>query len=265
MMRSDVQDPHPPFLLDESALLRHEWQYLSEAGQAAGALRRLSPKLRAEHTVNALTEDALASLELEGTAADRAAMERCVRFRLAGRCGGTGQSGEPLLCCVADLLTRARVNHPLPLTLKTIGEIGILLGGEDNASRLGSAAGSGILREFGDFACWFAACEQAEPCDSPVGRAGLAHVWMEAIHPCRFGSGILGRVLGARLLLPRHTGVPSALSPVFLRRRNDYYALLDAACRERDAREWLPWFGDAVLESMRAAKHSLRRLIPGYS
>lgn len=255
----------PPFVWDESALHRAEWLYLAEAGQTAGAALHLTQQRQTELIVAALTEDAAASLELEGTLIPREEMEACIRSRLglaylarnSGRCGGG------LRCCMADtaLALLQRGNFLAARTpaesVKILEEIGTRMGGAENdpPARKKTQARRNTRRELESFAAWFTAkdgFDTAEAAGTPVTQAGLTHLWFEAIHPFRFGSGILGRALAENALLWRHPAIPYVpLSPLLLRHQNDYYARLDNACRDRDATEWLLWFAESATASLR--------------
>ncbi len=256
----------PPFIWDASALHSAEWLYLAEAGRTAGAATHLSARRQTEFLIAALTRDAVASLELEGSLVPAEEMENCVRSRLglayaasnSARCEEEGPR-----CCMADLAaaTLRRGNFlAAPTAADAVGildDLGARLGGGDNSppARRKTQARRNTRRELASFAAWFTATDEidaAEAAASPLTQAGLAHLWFEAIHPYRFGSGIVGRALAENALLWRHPAVPFApLSPILLSRQNEYYARLDQSCGGRDATEWLLWFAEAVIEAVR--------------
>jgi hypothetical protein len=208
----------PPFAWDDAALLHAEWLFLAEAGQTAGAERHCIGPRRAEAAAAALEEDAAASLELEGAAA-----------------------GVTLSVPPQDLS---------PLTMQTLETIGIRLGGTDNIARLRDSR-----REAAAFLDWFGDPDNELALTSPLTHAGLTHLWFESIHPYRFGSGIVGRALAEQALMWRQPGMPFVpLSPILLRSQNEYYRILDQACREREATEWLLWFADVAIMAVRGRK-----------
>ena len=93
-------------------------------------------------------------------------------------------------------------------------------------------------------------------------RAGLAHAQFEAIHPFVEGNGRIGRLLVTLVLC--QAGVLRQpllyLSRHFLRRRGDYYDLLNAAQGSGDWEAWLAYFVDGVRETAEHATEASRRL-----
>lgn len=234
--------PQPPFRRDDSALLEAEWTYLAEAGQTAGAQKHLSARRRNELLVDALTADAVASLELEGVVVPADAMLRCIR--------DGEHCANPLQRCTADIARRVLRQGGRPVTLEQLEEIGSRLGDADNASRLRDSR-----PELLSFIEWHRDPDSDEALASPLIRAGLAHLWFESIHPYRFGSGIVGRALAESALMWRQPGMPFVpVAQLLLRAPGEYYGALDRACRDRDATEWLLWFAGIALRAVRARK-----------
>jgi Fic family protein len=93
-------------------------------------------------------------------------------------------------------------------------------------------------------------------------KVGLAHVQFETIHPFLDGNGRLGRMLVTLMLC--HDGAlaePSLyLSLYFRRRRNEYYAHLQAVRTEGDWEGWLRFFFAGVAETAREASETTRSL-----
>lgn len=93
-------------------------------------------------------------------------------------------------------------------------------------------------------------------------RVGLAHAQFEVIHPFVEGNGRIGRLLVTLMLC--QTGVLRQpvlyLSRYFLRRRDDYHDLLNAAQGSGDWEAWLAYFVDGVRETAAHATEASRRL-----
>ncbi len=90
-----------------------------------------------------------------------------------------------------------------------------------------------------------------------VARAGLAHLWFEAIHPFEDGNGRIGRAV-AELALAQDLQSPQRLMSVsaqLLAARADYYAHLQTATSgpELDVTPWVGWFATRVQRAGEAA------------
>lgn len=87
-----------------------------------------------------------------------------------------------------------------------------------------------------------------EPQIPPLLQAALLHYQFETIHPFLDGNGRLGRLLIVFFLVVRNR-LPEPLlylSPYFERRRDQYYAALQAVRERGDIDGWLAFFLDAV-------------------
>lgn len=87
-----------------------------------------------------------------------------------------------------------------------------------------------------------------EPQIPPLLQSALLHYQFETIHPFLDGNGRLGRLLIVFFLVVRNR-LPEPLlylSPYFERRRDQYYAALQAVRERGDIDGWLAFFLDAV-------------------
>jgi len=96
-----------------------------------------------------------------------------------------------------------------------------------------------------------------------LGKAALAHVQFETIHPFLDGNGRIGRLLIALML--HLSGVLSQpllyLSLYFKQRRAEYYRLLDLARSDGDWEAWLDFFLDGVAQTATTAVQTAQRLV----
>jgi Fic family protein len=96
-----------------------------------------------------------------------------------------------------------------------------------------------------------------------LGKAALAHVQFETIHPFLDGNGRIGRLLIALML--HLSGVLSQpllyLSLYFKQRRAEYYRLLDLVCSDGDWEAWLDFFLDGVAQTATTAVQTAQRLV----
>jgi len=103
------------------------------------------------------------------------------------------------------------------------------------------------------FIAWFnrTAPGGTEPLPA-LTRAGVAHLYLESIHPFEDGNGRIGRAL-AEKSLAQCLGRPSliALAETILARRARFYAALEAANKSNEITEWLAWFAGTIIEAQR--------------
>jgi Fic family protein len=96
-----------------------------------------------------------------------------------------------------------------------------------------------------------------------LGKAALAHVQFETIHPFLDGNGRIGRLLIALML--HLSGVLSQpllyLSLYFKQRRAEYYRLLDLVRSDGDWEAWLDFFLDGVVQTATTAVQTAQRLV----
>ena len=102
-----------------------------------------------------------------------------------------------------------------------------------------------------------------------LGRAALAHLWLEAIHPFEDGNGRVGRAL-VEMALAQDLKTDKrlwSLSQQMWLDRSGYYAQLQAATGQAsmDVTPWVQWFAgcvhkaaDATWENMQAAMRKTR-------
>ena len=96
----------------------------------------------------------------------------------------------------------------------------------------------------------------------PLVQAALLHYQFETIHPFLDGNGRLGRLLVVFFLVVRDR-LPEPLlylSPFFERRRDEYYATLQAVREQGDVDRWLALFLDGVREQAIDAVSRAERL-----
>jgi len=102
-----------------------------------------------------------------------------------------------------------------------------------------------VHREMSAFIEWFNA-----PGSSILGRAAIAHLYFESIHPFEDGNGRIGRVLVEKLL-SRAVGRPVllAISQVLEARKKEYYAGLELCNRTLNVQHWVEFFSESLIEA----------------
>ena len=104
-----------------------------------------------------------------------------------------------------------------------------------------------VPKEMKAFMDWFNASATTEPI---LGRAAIAHVYFESIHPFEDGNGRIGRVLVEKVLA-QGVGKPVliAVSKVLERRKKEYYAALERCNQTLEIGDWVEFFADVIVEA----------------
>ena len=103
---------------------------------------------------------------------------------------------------------------------------------------------AGLEGQLAKFVRWFNLSRLDRAVD-PLIRAGLAHLWFVTLHPFEDGNGRLARALADLALAQaeQKTIRLYAMSAAILKRRRDYYGILEASQRGTlDVTPWLLWF-----------------------
>jgi Fic family protein len=100
--------------------------------------------------------------------------------------------------------------------------------------------------------------------ESPLIKAGLAHLWFVTLHPFDDGNGRIARAVGD-LFLARADGSPLrfySLSAQIQRERKAYYDILERTQKQSlDVTEWLAWFLATLHRAVDQAQHMLDAVV----
>ncbi|HAB98638.1 MAG TPA: DUF4172 domain-containing protein [Parachlamydiales bacterium] len=104
-----------------------------------------------------------------------------------------------------------------------------------------------LFSEMEAFIQWFNSKDQSQ---SILGRASLAHVYFESIHPFEDGNGRIGRILVEKIL-SQEVGQPllMAVSNVLEKKKKEYYLALENCNRTLDVQPWVDFFSRAILQA----------------
>ena len=109
---------------------------------------------------------------------------------------------------------------------------------------------SRVLGEMTKFINWFNSPKKG----SILGRAAIAHLYFESIHPFEDGNGRLGRVLVEKILSQGvGRSVLIAVSKILEKRKKEYYAELERCNRTLDAQGWVEFFSKVILQAQKEA------------
>jgi Fic family protein len=116
-----------------------------------------------------------------------------------------------------------------------------------------------IYAEMQRYIEWF---NSFKPAHSILGRAAIAHLYFENIHPFEDGNGRIGRAIVEKSL-SQGVGRPIliAVSKVLEKRRKEYYQALEACNRTLEATAWVEFFADVILQAQEESLNLLNFII----
>lgn len=241
----------PNFRWNEKAILERLAAARHRQGRLLGRMEGLGFRLREEATLEALTEEAVKSSQIEGETLDA----KQVRSSLARRMGLERAALAPIDRAVegiVEIVLDATQKYAAPLTSKRLfgwhaalfptgwsGSHRISVGkwrtdgievvsGPEGQRRVhfeGPAARR-MNGEMNGFLAWFNDFESEY---DPVLKAAIAHFWFVTIHPFDDGNGRIARAV-AEMALARSEGTSQrfySISAQIQRERNAYYDSLE--------------------------------------
>lgn len=280
------QSDWPRFSWDRDRLARAEEQFLLGGGVILGAVSHLDDESREQLVVEAMSEEAVTSSEIEGEILDRSSVQSSIRRQL-GLAADTRRSSpaeqgiaemmvdlyrhfakpldEQTLCTWHDMLMQGRHNlrdvgryrtHPEPMQVVS-GRI------YDPTLHFEAPPSESVPDEMAAFLDWFNRTgPSGEEMLPSVTRAGMAHLYFESIHPFEDGNGRIGRAISEKALA-QGLGRPTmtALAATILRRRRLYYEKLERSNKHAEITDWLVWFAGVALEAQRRTQAQVEFLI----
>lgn len=278
-MRWNWQLPNwPHFNFDRESIADREKQFLIRIGEASASLNRVDEGDYKQFIVEILSREALESSSIEGEILDRESLQSSIRKHF-GIKGSTNRSGRKE-AGMAELLCNVYGTFREPLTHEMFGLWHSMLFGTDSSlGDLGryrthqepmqivsrrydrsivyfEAPPSAIVhKEMDIFIKWFNAVDFSMPI---IGKAAIAHLYFENIHPFEDGNGRIGRALVEKIL-SQGVGRPVliAVSKVLEKEKKAYYSALEQCNRSLDAGDWVDFFTKAILK---AQEESIRLL-----
>lgn len=258
----------PKFTYDASRISHQERQFLISLGSECAYLKSITKNDQTQFIVEILSQEAFESSKIEGEILERASLQSSLRRHLGLR--STKKAEAQKESGMAELLCNVYETFDKPLThemLKTWHAM--LFKGQAILTDLGNyrthpepmqivshrldsrkvffeAPPSEIVpHEMTKFVEWFNSSLSSEPI---LGRAALAHVYFESIHPFEDGNGRIGRILIEKVL-SQGVGQPIfiAVSKTLEKRRKQYYKALGQCNRTLNVHFWVEFFAEAVL------------------
>lgn len=225
--------------------------------------------LRAEASLQSLTEEVVKSSEIEGEVLDRAQVRSSLARQLGMDVAGLVRADRHVEG-VVEMMLDATQNYTAPLIKERLfgwhaalfptGRSGLskITAGEWRTEASGpmqvvsgaygrekvyfeAPEAERLDGEMGSFLEWF----EQETVIDPVLKAAVAHLWFVTIHPFDDGNGRIARAI-ADLALARSEKIPQrfySMSAQIRGERKDYYDILERTQKESlDITAWLLWF-----------------------
>lgn len=276
----------PRFSWSASRLAKAEEQFLLGAGVVFGAVLHLDSESREHLTVEAMSEEAITSSEIEGEVLNRDSVQSSIRRELG--LSADARRASPAEQGMAELMVDIHRRSDAPLAEATLFSWhDMLMKGRRDLRDVGryrthaepmqvvsekvhdprvhfeAPPSAQVPAEMAAFLDWFdrTAPSGSEPLPA-LTRAGTAHLYFESIHPFEDGNGRLGRAISEKALA-QGLGRPTltSLAATILTRRRSYYAMLEASNERNDISDWLAWFAGIALEAQQQTQAQIEFLI----
>ncbi|HEY0799005.1 MAG TPA: Fic family protein [Candidatus Baltobacteraceae bacterium] len=260
----------PHFRLDQERLTGRLAAVRHLQGRLIGRMEGLGFSLRAEATLQSLTEEILKSNEIEGERLDRNQVRSSIARRLGIEIGALTPADRNV-DGVVEMMLDATEKYDEPLTkARLLGwHAALFPGGRSGMSKIIVGAwrkhtvapmqvvsgplgrervhyqappAAQIDAEMREFLRWFN--NRADETDL-VMKAGIAHLWFVTIHPFEDGNGRIARAL-TDLLLARSEQSSQrfySMSAQIQAERGEYYRMLETTQKGNlDITPWIDWF-----------------------
>ncbi len=270
------QSDWPHFSWNAARFEKAEQCFLVQSGIFVGTVNHLADEEREQITIEAISNEALTTSEIEGDMLNRDSVQSSVRRQFGLLTDN--RRVQPAEQGIAEMMVSLYRSFAEPLThemlfewhrmltngrrdLRDIGEYRShdepmqVVSGAIHAPQIHFEAppSSAVPSAMAEFIAWFerTAPNGATPLDA-VTRAGIAHLYFESIHPFEDGNGRIGRAISEKVLA-QSLGRPTltALAATILSKRKSYYTALEAANRQNEITPWLAWFAATVIEAQR--------------
>ncbi len=271
----------PEFEWDDARILPLEVEFQHQSGRYIGAWRHLSENARSDLTIDWLTNEAVASSEIEGEILDRESVQSSIRHQFEISVNQRNVTAAE--SAIARMLVKLYQTIDRPLEHQSLYDWHLqLMNWRFDMIEVGryrtnlepmqvvsrhnpeivhyeAPPSDRVMGEMDGYVKWFNRVVEQNDRLSILTRAGIAHLYFVCIHPFADGNGRIGRAL-AEKSIAQSIGQPSLinLSQQISRNRKQYYDVLETTNRSLEITRWLTWFAETVLA---AQNWSDRRLI----
>ncbi|NGX39375.1 MAG: Adenosine monophosphate-protein transferase SoFic [Chlamydiae bacterium] len=272
----------PRFRCDFNRISQMEKEFLLGTGGAFAFLKSLDEKDYNRFIVEILTSEGLESSKIEGEILDRESLQSSIR-RHFGLDGNKKKEADKE-SRMAKLLLDVYETFDRPLTHEMLWQWHSMLFNDQSSisdygkyrrhtepmqivsNRYGSPIiyfeappSAKVFDEMEAFIDWFNHSNQSS---SILGRAAIAHVYFESIHPFEDGNGRIGRILIEKIL---SQGVKQrvliAVSKILEKKKKIYYSELEKCNRTLEVQDWVEYFAKVILQAQEESMTLLYFLI----
>ena len=272
----------PKFSYDPNRIFQKERQFLLGMGSAFAFLKNIDEQEYNQFVVEILSLEGLESSRIEGEILDRESLQSSIKQHFGLNTTRKQETNKESR--MAKLLCNVYESFDKPLTHEILWQwhsrlfndhshivdcgkyrthiepMQIISRRYDSPRVFFEAPPSvKVPDEMAAFVDWFNSTRASEPI---LGRAAIAHVYFESIHPFEDGNGRIGRVLIEKVLSQGvERPILIAVSKVLEKRKKEYYAAIERCNRTLKVEHWVEFFADAVLQAQEESMSLLCFLI----
>lgn len=278
----------PHFRWNEKKLSKSLTLVSLKQGRLIGRMEGIGFKLRAEASLETLTEDVVKSSEIEGEFLDSEQVRSSIARRLGMDIGGFTHA-DRYVDGVVEMVLDATQCYDIPLTEERLfawhsalfptgrsGMAKITVGGwrSDRSGPMQVISGpfgrerlhfqappaERVKKEIETFLEWY----NSETDVEMLLKAGVAHLWFVTIHPFGDGNGRIARAITDQTLACSEKSSQRfySMSAQIRRERSAYYDVLEAAQKgDLDITNWLEWFVGCLDAALDGAQITLRAVL----
>lgn len=272
----------PHFTCDFDQIAHLEKQFLLSIGKAQAFISSLNSEDYSRFVVEILSDEGIKSSKIEGEVLDRESLQSSIKKHFGLEADHKSISNKESQ--MAELLLDIYETYDKALTHKqiwhwhtrlfdkhsSIDECGKyrthvepmqIVSNRYGVSKVYFEAppSERISQEMSAFIQWF---NQSKNSMSILGRAAIAHVYFESIHPFEDGNGRIGRALVEKVL-SQGVGKPVlvTVSKVLEKRKKQYYAALQKCNHTLQVQDWILFFSEIILQAQEESMSLLYFLI----
>lgn len=272
----------PKFNYSYEEVFQKERQYLFSLGQSFAFLKNVEKEDYNQFRIEILSQEGLKSSQIEGEILDRGSLQSSIKkhfgLQTEKKLIHNKEAGMAEILCNIHETFKEKLTHemlwewhsklfqhqnniqirgeyrthtePMQIVSNKFGSPKVFF--EAPPSKI-------IFYEMTKFIDWFNSLDPYEPI---LGKASIAHVYFESIHPFEDGNGRIGRVLVEKLL-SQNAGKPLliAVSKVLENRRKEYYQALERCNCTLEVHHWVDFFAEVVLQAQEESMLLLQFLI----
>lgn len=266
----------PKFYYNPDSIFSLERQFLLDFGSASAFLKNVGREEYNQFIWEILSQEGEESSKIEGELLDRESLQSSIKKHFGLK--GDKVRETPKEAAMAKLLYAVYESFDQPLTNEMLWSWHAKLFSEEQRYRthvepmqivsrrydrprvhFEAPPSEKMPQEMAQFIDWFNAPILSEPI---LGRAAIAHIYFESIHPFEDGNGRIGRALVEKIL-SRSLGRPTliAVSNVLEQKKKEYYEALEGCNKSLNAGQWVEFFAQAVLQAQADSMRLLYFLI----